>query len=323
MDCQISLPDWIARLDYQFGLQQGWCFAIATPEIILVTLSPTGMKIWQVDFYRRPLQDAAGSPLWELVICTPEQTMVAFCPQSQVNAAWLTQQFQQAIAPEKPDSIQVFRPQSVSLIQAACQPLGLAVDPTRRTPDLKAWLQHRATQYPQMEGYTRQPYDPLELDRPAPVPLPENLWGDRWRFASISAQDLVAIFRNRPIPISDCPDAFLPLQLNLPSTQPIPGVIIDGGRQSMQLAQWLRRSRPYALQAIPGDPDGLILEAGLVERWILTTFADPDVVAAAASFRDRQQSAKGLHFLLVQPDDSGMTYTGFWLLKGEGVGSRE
>ncbi|NEQ67039.1 MAG: DUF1092 family protein, partial [Symploca sp. SIO2D2] len=23
----------------------------------------------------------------------------------------------------------------------------------------------------------------------------------------------------------------------------------------------------------------------------------------------------GLHFLLVQPDDSGMTYTGFWLLQ--------
>ncbi|MBC6434719.1 DUF1092 family protein, partial [Nostoc sp. HG1] len=27
------------------------------------------MKIWQADFYRRPLPDASGQVLWELLIC--------------------------------------------------------------------------------------------------------------------------------------------------------------------------------------------------------------------------------------------------------------
>jgi hypothetical protein len=60
-----------------------------------------------------------------------------------------------------------------------------------------------------------------------------------------------------------------------------------------------------------------MLEAGLVDRWVLTTFSDPEVNTAAQSFQQRQQAALGLHFLLVQPDDSGMTYSGFWLLRAD------
>jgi hypothetical protein len=111
------------------------------------------------------------------------------------------------------------------------------------------------------------------------------------------------------------PAALSPIQLQIPSTAAIPGVIITGGRRSMPLARWLQRVRPVTLNYIPGDPDGLILEAGLVERWVLTTFEDAEVIAAAITFRQRQQTAKGLHFLLVQPDDSGITYSGFWLLQ--------
>lgn len=87
----------------------------------------------------------------------------------------------------------------------------------------------------------------------------------------------------------------------------------------MPLARWLQQIQPVALNYIPGDPDGLILEAGLVDRWVLTTFTDADVITAAKTFQSRQQAAKGLHFLLVQPDDSGMTYSGFWLLNSDEV----
>ncbi|NER29619.1 MAG: DUF1092 family protein, partial [Symploca sp. SIO1C4] len=62
--------------------------------------------------------------------------------------------------------------------------------------------------------------------------------------------------------------------------------------------------------------DGLILDAGLVDRWVVATFDDREVAAAALVYQQRQQLSKGLHFLLVQPDDSGMTYSGFWLLQG-------
>lgn len=275
------------------------------------------MVIWQVDFYRRPLKDESGEKLWELSICDLDSnfTFSTFCPQSQANSGWLTEQLQQVSQGKNlPDLIQVFRPQSLGLIEAAAQVLGIEVEATRRTFALKQLLEERAKQYQKMANYTGEAYNPVMLESPPPVPLPENLWGDRWRFAALPAGDIEDAFKSRPIPILEMPELLLPLNLALASTVSVPGVIIDGGRQSMRLARWLQAAKPVALNYIPGSPDGLILEAGLVDRWIVATFEDPDVKAAGEIYQQRQQLSHGLHFLLVQPDDSGMTYTGFWLL---------
>jgi hypothetical protein len=278
------------------------------------------MGVWQTDFYRRPLCDATGQVLWELAICDPEWhfTYTAYCPQSEVNVRWLVSQLQAAAGGSGlPDTIQVFRPQALNLLNVAGEELGIAVEATRRTAALKQWLRERAVAYPQQENHTGEAYDPLALDRPPPVPLPEELWGEQWRFASVPAGYLEETFAERPIPIAQMPEALLPLKLGLASTVPIPGVAIDGGRQSMQLARWFQSVRPVALNYIPGPPDGLILEAGLVDRWVVATFEDPEVAQAARRYQQRKQHSQGLHFLLVQPDNSGMTYTGFWLLKPE------
>lgn len=273
--------------------------------------------IWQVDYYRRPLKDKQGQQLWELLICTPSRSLefIAMSSQSEVNANWVAAQLQKVGQDQDlPDIIQVFRPQSLGLIETAAQMLGLKVEPTRRTTALKEWLLERVQQYQDMETYTGEFYDPLVLDAPPPVPLAENLWGDRWRFASLPAGNIEDIIE-RPIPILEAPEFLLPLNLGLSSTLPIPGVVIDGGRQSMRLSRWLETAQPYLLKYIPGDPDGLILETGLVDRWVVATFSDQEVSRAAQIYEQRKQQSQGLHFLLVQPDDSGMTYSGFWLLR--------
>jgi RNA-binding protein Tab2/Atab2 len=276
--------------------------------------------LWQADFYRRPLKDEAGQPLWELLICNPTGTFKyeALCPQAQANATWLASQLQQAASGNLPEAIEVFRPQSLSLIETAAKQLGIAVEPTRRTDALKQWLQEKAEQYPSLSNYTGETYKPVALDKPPPVPLPENLWGDQWRFATLPAGEIKEAFAERPIPILHMPDFLLPIHLGIASTVPVPGVVIDGGRQSMRLARWIQDSQPVALNYIAGAPDGLVLEAGLIDRWIVATFEDREVTAAAQLYAQRQQLSQGLHFLLVQPDDSGMTYTGFWLLQGQG-----
>jgi hypothetical protein len=280
-----------------------------------MTNNPT--LIWQADFYRRPLQTETGQAIWELLICNSSRQLeyVAFCPQSEINTQWLIQQLQQATQTEQPDVILVFRPQCLSLLQTAAEALGIAVKPSRRTPVIKQWLQQRRQIYPQLQGYIGEADDPVAIDRPPPVPLPENLWGDVWQFATLQAGDLIATFTDYPIPILDIPEALQPVKLGLASTVPISGVVINGGRQSMQLARWLQQANPVALNYIPGEPDGLILEAGLADRWVVATFEDQEVTEAAHRFETRKQLAKGLHFLLIQPDDSGMTYTGFWLLQ--------
>jgi hypothetical protein len=288
--------------------------------------------IWQADFYRRPWRDDRGQVLWELLICDAEGGMLfdhatqtrsdhragdfryeALCPQASANLSWLVEQLKVAAASELPKKIQVFRPQSLSLITAAGQQLGITVEPTRRTGALKQWLRSRLPQY----SVNGEPYNPLAIDKPPPVPLPENLWGDRWRFASLPAGDLEAAFKDRPLPILDMPESLLPLNLGLASTIAVPGVIIYGGRQSMQLARWLQTAQPVALNYVPGELAGLVLEAGLAERWVVATFSDREAIASAQVYAQRQQQSQGLHFLLVQPDDSGMTYTGFWLLREE------
>jgi len=277
------------------------------------------MSVWQADFYRRPLRNSAGEALWQLLICdaTRRFTYEAVCPQSEANANWLVSQLRQAAGDNLPDAIQVFRPQSLSLIEAAAQQLGIAVEATRRTTALKQWLQERASQYPKQEGYTGEAYNPITLDKPPPLPLTENLWGEQWRFASLPAENIEEAFAERPIPILQIPESMLPLKLGLASSVAVPGVVIDGGRKSMQLARWLQEAKPVSLNYIAGAPDGLVLEAGLVDRWVVATFEDNEVAAAARTYEQRKQLSRGLHFLLVQPDDSGMTYTGFWLLRSQ------
>lgn len=280
------------------------------------------MGIWQADFYRRPLRDANGQVLWELLICdaTRSFTYQALCPQSLVSLSWLASQLQTAAeGTQLPDEIQVFRPQSLSLLTSAAQQIGVGVKATRHTISLKQWLQERVSQYAKRDDYTGETYHPITLDRPPPVPLPEHLWGKQWRFATLSAGNLEAAFAERPIPILQMPTFLLPLNLGLASSVPVPGVVIDGGRQSMQLARWLQEAQPVALNYIAGAPDGVILEAGLVDRWVIATFEDQEVAAAAQMYEQRQQLSGGLHFLLVQPDDSGMTYSGFWLLRDDDV----
>ncbi|MBS3029499.1 MAG: Tab2/Atab2 family RNA-binding protein [Dolichospermum sp. DET50] len=261
--------------------------------------------IWQADFYRSPLQNAQGQVLWELLICDAIRSFefTASCPQSQANSTWVAQQLQLAGREKLPDLIQVFRPQSLSLITTAGNNLGIKVEATRRTLALKQWLE--AKKYP------------VTVDKLPPVPLPENLWGEEWRFATMTSGDIVDEFRERPIPILQIPEFLQPINLGLASTVPIPGVVIYGGRQSMRLAQWLKESNPVSLNYMAGMPDGLVLEAGLVDRWVLATFEDKEVTAAGKLYQERKQLSRGLHFLLVQPDDSGMTYSGLWLLQNE------
>ncbi len=276
------------------------------------------MTTWQVDFYRRPLTDENGNPLWELVICSPDKAFAAyaFCPQQDANAEWLTQQFtdlaQQA---QSPDRIEVFRPQSLSLVESAAAGLNISVVPTRRTLALKDYLGDRAQFYKTLPNYTGESYQPIHVDRPPPIPLDESLWGDRWRFGALSAGDIEIFLNDKPIPIREVPEEIDPLQLGLSSTTLIPGVIIDGGRASMRLARWLQSARPVALDYISGAPDGLILDSGLSDRWIIATADDPSVRQSAQTFQTRLQASQGVHFLLIQPDESGVTYTGFWLLR--------
>jgi hypothetical protein len=158
------------------------------------------------------------------------------------------------------------------------------------------------------------------IKKNVPQPLPENLWGDGWNFANIKAGDLERLFIDRPIPIKYIPEVWLPINLKLASTIDLPGVVIYGGKKSLILSRWVEQENPVSLNYIPTEIDrsgGLILETKLLDRWIFNTFENEAVAEIAHSYESKKEASRGLHFLLIQPDNSGMTYTGFWLLKTE------
>lgn len=147
-----------------------------------------------------------------------------------------------------------------------------------------------------------------------PQPIPEDLLGERWRFATIVAGDLVR-FSTLPIPIKQLPSKFEPYQLGIASDTPIPGVVIYGGKKSLKLAQWLAAQQPQSLDYVPTQTDaagGLMLQSTGGERWIIATFLDSQVAGAGSKYQQQKQASR-LHFLLVQPDDSDITYSGLWL----------
>ncbi|TVP62064.1 MAG: DUF1092 family protein [Leptolyngbya sp. LCM1.Bin17] len=280
------------------------------------------MTIWQADLHRPPLTSPSREPLWELLLCNHDFSFSygATTPQSSVTKHWVTEQVSLASqrAGGSPDLIHVFRPQALSLLSLGCEPLGIRVEPSRHAATLHQWLRQRAKWYPSQPNAVPVAYNPLHIESPPPVPLPEQLWGDRWGFTALAAGDFEQTLPYEPIPLRHLPAELMPSRLGLASTTPLPGIVIDAGRQAMALAQWLQANHPAWLNAIAGEPDGLILEAGLCDRWIITTFDDPDVSRAGQQFQQRKQASQGLHFLLVRPDDSGMTITGLWLLQQPG-----
>jgi RNA-binding protein Tab2/Atab2 len=277
------------------------------------------MSIWQIDFYQVSDGDCEALPsearsAWELLVCDSQRGFIydARCPRSQLNSDWLVEQLKQ-VADKLPNTIQVFRPQAKNLLTVVGEKLNISVEATRHTTALKQELLRRSDRYKLADSL-------LKIEKLPPQGLPENLWGEEWRFVSIAAGDLVDMFGDRPIPVLDLPEFLFPINLKIASSVAIAGVVIYGGRRSMQLARWLQQQKPAALNYIPtevGKSGGLVLESGLSDRWIMATFDETEVAKAAQIYEQKKIESQGLHFLLVQPDDSGMTYSGFWLLKEE------
>lgn len=276
------------------------------------------MTIWQVDFDRRPLKNTEDYPLWELTVYDPQTQMAChrLCPEPKVSPDWLIGQLQElfTLMGPPPSQFQVFRPRTLTYMQTVGEQLNISVEATRQTLGLKQVLQMRVPAYAQMPEYTGQSYDPLAIEPLPPQPMPEELWGEQWQFVTLAASELESVLLQRPIPVQSIPPQLVPSQLGLGPGTNIPGVLINGGRRAMQLAQWLQQRQPASMQTLRAELSGLILSAGLNERYVLVTYGDPDIVAAAQGFEQGKQASQGLHFLLVQPDDSGVTYTGMWLL---------
>ena len=275
------------------------------------------MAIWQSDLWHDP-HSKQEDKKWLLLICDRQGKLIhqATCPQSEVNSHWLLTQLELASHHSQPEKMEIFRPQVQGLFTQATSKLSIPLVATRRTPQIKEAIR----QYQQQNDGIISGTNYLALDKPPPENLPEKLWGENWHFVSMLAGEIIDFASDRPLPVCNLPKSVVRANSLLHPETKIPGIAIDGGRKSLVLTQWLAAAKPFSLNYIPteiGKSGGLILEAGLVERWILATFDSAEVATAAKNYQQAKQASQGVHFLLVQPDDSGMTHTGFWLLQDQ------
>ena len=286
------------------------------------------VKIWELDFYSRPILDENNKKVWEVLICespvdvnTDVDSLFKysqFCSNKTVNSIWLREAIEKAIqeAGETPQKIRFFRRQMNNMITKACEDASISSSPSRRTHALNQWLNERiANFYPSLEGYDQQASQSLSVQYPAnnAVNLPDAVRGDKkdkWALVSLEASELEDM-KEWEISFGE---AFPLPMVNIKPETKIPGLIMFSQR-ALPLAAWMSGLELCYLRLQRGDLARICLETGVSESWILANITDEQTAAEAEGFEKAKQKANGVHFLAIQSSPESESFTGFWLLK--------
>ena len=232
---------------------------------------------WEIDFYSRPIIDENGKKRWELLITSTNNfkdkktfKWEKICPASSVNSIWLKDAFDEAIDEaylqgwDKPSVIRCWRSSMKTMIKRAADQIGIELISSRRTYSLLEWLIERERSfYPQQKGYTgvnlAPPSNPITNQA---IPLPEEVRGESWSFASLSLNTLREA-DEWEIEFSN----LIPIKDSINENISIPGIRLFSPKRSLALAAWLGGLEPAKL-LIEGTQ--IILEAGQADRWLVT-----------------------------------------------------
>ena len=205
-------------------------------------------KIWELDFYSRPILDENKKKVWEVLICESPLEVgddadstfryAQYCSSTQVNSVWLRQALEEAMAQsnQSPQKIRFFRTQMNNMITKACNDLGILVAPSRRTFTLNRWLSERMQEvYPNHPGFQANVPNPsVQMPTQAPESLPDALVGQQWAFVTLEA----SAFEEMHEWEIDFREAFPLKNLAITPDTKIPGLIIFSPR-ALPLAGWL------------------------------------------------------------------------------------
>jgi hypothetical protein len=192
---------------------------------------------WELDFYSRPILDADGRKRWELLITTTPSSddgntpfrFAKVCPSTEVNSIWLSTALSEAREQAlqegygAPVRLRCWRSSMRTMVQRAATEQDIEVISSRRTFALLDWLEHREREvYPKEEGFMAGPLapPPAPVVTP-PIPLPEEVQGDAWSWATLPA----GLLRDA----GDWPMSFsglLPVPTNLEDEAQVPGTAL-------------------------------------------------------------------------------------------------
>lgn len=279
-------------------------------------------KIWELDFYSRPLLDANNKKVWELLICDRDRQFewVRECPSTEVNSEWLAKQLTDCVATngQTPIKIRFFRPSMTNIIMRGCKLAGITGQASRRVFTMSAWLAERmASIYPNRDGFQAVDPNPLPLKVLAaqdPKPVPDALMGEKWISVSLKASDF-AEAKEWSMDFSELLDVS-----HLEPDTIVAGIIIISARATA-LAAWMSGVDPVFIKFernLLGDRTQMQLEASADARWVLANLQAPKdklAIAQGADFEKAKQKSQGFHFLAIQTNAEEEHFAGFWMLK--------
>jgi hypothetical protein len=296
------------------------------PGAVTVAEAPGGHPDWELDFYSRPVLEADGRKRWELLICStpppagsdpakPPFRWVRICPATSVNSLWLREAIEAALGEAgsqgfgRPRRLRCWRGSMRTMVQRAAEALQLELVPSRRCYALVEWLRQREAEvYPTEPGALVGPLAPAPAAiRGVPVPLPEVARGDRWAWATLPAAAL-----------ADAAEwgagfaGLVQLPIDLEPGASVPGIRLFSRHRALAIAGWVAGLEPVRLEV---EGNQLVLEAGLEDRWLLTSLPGEEARVAAEAFEMSRAQAGGLQFLAVQAEEQDRRLEGFWLLR--------
>jgi hypothetical protein len=284
-------------------------------------------KIWEIDFYSRPILDEQQKKVWELLICeSPQSTRQSpselfrysqNCPSDRVNSTWLSTALQEAIGPgEPPQRIRFFRRQMNNMITKACKDIGIPASPSRRTVALQSWLEQREQEvYAADPTYQGASGPVVQMAMDPPQPLPDAILANKWAFVHLPAQDLLEM-GEWSIGFGEA----FPLELtnlDLQAQTQVPGLLLFSDR-AVPIAAWISGWELATVRYSPAPQSQLLLETGASDSWIVANLnptTQGPITQEAAGFEQRKHQAQGVHFLAVQSRPEAEDFAGFWLLQ--------
>ena len=300
--------------------------ASAGPGAASLVSAPGLQPDWELDFYSRPVLEADGRKRWELLICSTPSPAAAeaapapfrwlkVCPATSVNSLWLREAIEADLAEAnsqgfgRPRRLRCWRGSMRTMVQRAAEALQLELVPSRRCYALAEWLRQREAEvYPAEPGAMVGPLAPPPAAiRGVPVPLPEAARGDRWAWATLPVAALAEATEWRAGFAG-----LIQLPSDLKPDAAVPGIRLFSPHRALASAGWVAGLEPVRLEV---EGNQLVLEAGLEDRWLLTTLPAEEARVAAEAFEMARVQAGGLQFLAVQAEERDQRLEGFWLLR--------
>ena len=199
-----------------------------------------------------------------------------------------------------------------TMIKRAAEQIGIELISSRRTYSLLEWIVERERNlYPKEKGYIGiNLAPPSNLIKNQAIPLPEEVRGDSWSFASLSLNALREA-DEWEIEFSN----LIHIKESINENISIPGIRLFSSRRSLALAAWLGGLEPAKL-SIEGSQ--VILEAGQADRWLVTDVQEEAQNAIKNNFLTTKRDADGLQFISVQKNSKQTSLDGFWMLRDIG-----